>query len=113
MRLLALYRDIPPGFSTGGSLEVVAYGAIVGSVTGLFLAIAMTTVSMPIRYSGPLVALLSYAGTIATLPRHIAATVQPFAGDMAIVLSLFSVCFLIFGYVLALVLARCRHNVQH
>lgn len=101
MRLLATMTSRDPAFSAGGTLEVVAYGAIVGTVSGA--AFGLCRPIMPRRrwVRGFILSALAYAGTIATLPAHIADTARPFAGQMPIVLALFGLCFLAFGLAMA------------
>lgn len=100
MRLLAHVIDRAPVFSVGGTVEVMAYGTIVGSVSGAGFTVVRL---LPLRWQarGILLAALSYAGTIATLPAHIADTARPFAERMPVVYALFGLCFLSFGLALA------------
>jgi len=106
MRLLAVSIARDPAFSLGGTLEIVAYGAIVGAVSGAAFALGRPV--MPGRWwvQGLMLAALAYAGTIATLPEHIADTTRPFADQMRLVLALFGLCFLLFGLVVARVSSR-------
>ena len=97
MRLLAMMIARDATFSMAGSLEVIAYGAIVGAVSGAIFSVTRSNLPTPWPIQGILLATLSYAGTIATLPAHIADTARPFAGRMPIVLLLFGLCFLLFG----------------
>jgi len=101
MRLLAMSIARDPVFSLGGTLDIVAFGAIVGTVSGA--AFSLCRPLMPMRWSlqGSIVAALAYAGTIATLPAHIADTARPFADQMTLVLTLFGLCFLLFGLTMA------------
>ncbi|HEU0311140.1 MAG TPA: hypothetical protein VFR36_07985 [Sphingomicrobium sp.] len=101
MRLLANIIARDPAFSIGGSLEVIAYGAIIGAVSGS--AFFLCRPILPGRWwtQGVALAGLAYAGTVATLPAHIADTARPFAGQMTLVLLLFGLCFLLFGFVIA------------
>jgi len=106
MRLLAMSIERDPIFSLGGTLDVVAYGAIVGTVSGA--AFSLCRPLMPRRWSfqGLIVAALAYTGTIATLPAHITDTARPFADQMTLVLTLFGLCFLLFGLTMARVSSR-------
>jgi hypothetical protein len=97
MRTLAITLPRDPAFSLGGTLEVVAYGAIVGAVSGAAYSLFRPAFSGRWWAQGVILAALSYAGTIATLPAHIADTARPFADRMALVLTLFGLCFLAFG----------------
>ncbi|HUE79517.1 MAG TPA: hypothetical protein VMN38_07790 [Sphingomicrobium sp.] len=101
MRLLAIMISRDPAFSIGGTFEVATYGAIVGSVSGA--AFALCRPILPGRWwaQGAMLAALAYAGTIATLPAHIADTARPFAGQMTTVLLLFGFCFALFGLAMA------------
>lgn len=97
MRLLANTIGLDPAFSILGTLEVLAYGSLVGATVGA--ALSFTAPKMrghwPVR--GLAIALLSFGGTVLTLPDHIAVTVRPFADHMLLVLTLFGCCFLAFG----------------
>ncbi len=97
MRLLAMMIMRDTAFSLAGSLEIVAYGAIVGAVSGAVFAAVRSSLPESWPIQGVLLAALAYAGTIATLPAHIADTAKPFAGLMPVVLLLFGLCFLLFG----------------
>jgi hypothetical protein len=97
MRVLALSIGNPAVFSLGGSLEVVLYGAIVGLAGGFVAALAAPALRRHPLAGGVLLGLLVYAGAVATLPAHIAATARPFAAHMPLVWSLFGLCFLLWG----------------
>jgi hypothetical protein len=97
MRLLAVAIAREPAFSFGGSLEVIAYGAIVGLVSGGAFGLARPILPERRWFGGLLLTMITYAGTILTLPAHIAETARPFADRMPVVLLLFGVCFLLFG----------------
>lgn len=101
MRLLALAIGRDPVFSLGGSVEVAAYGAIVGGVSGLILGFFAPHIRGRWWTTGVATGLLAYFGTIATLPAHIAETARPFSGQMTLVHGLFGVAFLLFGLALA------------
>lgn len=101
MRLLALAVGRGPAFSLGGTTEVVAYGAIVGVISAALFAMARAILPRRWPIQGLILAGLSYGGTIGTLPAHIAQTARPFADRMPLVLTLFGLCFLLFGLALA------------
>ena len=106
MRILAVTIAREPTFSIGGSLEVIAYGAIVGLVSGGAFALAQAILPERRWVGGLLLAAFAYAGTIATLPAHIADTATPFADRMPAVLLLFGLCFLLFGLATAYLSSR-------
>lgn len=108
MRLLALLIARDGVFSVGGSLEVIAYGAIVGCVSGAAFAALRPYVRGPWWVQGIVLGVVTFAGTIVTLPAHIADTARPFAGQMAIVLALFGLCFALFGLAIARLLLPRR-----
>ena len=108
MRLLALLITRDGVFSVGGSLEVIAYGAIVGGVSGAAFAALRSYVPARWWIQGFALAALSFAGTIATPPAHISETARPFAGHMNIVYALFGLCFALFGLALARLLLPRR-----
>jgi hypothetical protein len=97
MRILAVAIAREPAFSIGGSLEVIAYGAIVGLVSGGAFALARPILPERHWIAGLLQATITYAGTILTLPAHFAETARPFADRIPVVLLLFGLCFLLFG----------------
>ena len=99
MRLLALSVDRPVGFSSGGTLEIVGYGALVGLAGGV-IKFASKSVGEGLR-GGILVGLITYGLAIGTLPDHIADTARPFADRMWLVHMLFGATFLAFGIALA------------
>jgi len=101
MRILAVAIAREPAFTIGGSLKVIAYGAIVGLVSGGAFALARPILPERNWIAGLLQATITYAGTILTLPAHIAETARPFADRMPVVLLLFGLCFLLFGLAMA------------
>lgn len=100
MRLLTYYDGRDPGFSWGGSLEIILYGAIVGAVSGALYAAASRHLGVNRHILGAAWGLLTYIGTVATLPSHIADTAAPFAGIIVIVHVAFAAVFLVFGWLL-------------
>ena len=100
MRLLALLIDRPTGFSIGGSLEVVAYGAFLGLGGGL-IKFASKSVGRG-KMGGVFVGLMSYGLALGTLPNHIAQTAAPFADRMWLVHGLFGATFIAFGVILSI-----------
>jgi len=108
MRLLALIIARDGVFSVGGSLEVIAYGAIVGGVSGAAYSVSRPYIPSRWWIQGILLGGLTFAGTIVTLPAHIAETARPFGGHMAIVFALFGLCFALFGLALARLLLPRR-----
>ncbi|MCJ7422371.1 hypothetical protein [Sphingomicrobium astaxanthinifaciens] len=99
MRLLALSDAAPPGFSWGGTGEVIAYGALVGVGGGLLLLLlGLLWGQSPRR--GVLLGLLTYGAAALTLPAHIAATTAALGERAAPALMLFGVCFLLYGWLL-------------
>ena len=104
MRLLTLAEMRETVFSVGGTLDVMAYGGIVGAVSGLVAGFLPPGGRTWAR--GSVFGLTVYVATILTLPAHIAETARPFADRMPLVLGLFGLCFLIFG--IALVVAARR-----
>ncbi len=112
MRLLALMLERGPAFSIGGTTEIVAYGAIVGAVAGAMFALGRPLLPARWPVQGLVVAILTYAATIATLPSHIAETARPFADRMPVVLLLFGLCFLAFGLAMARVSSRASSPAQ-
>ena len=101
MRILALAIARDPLFSIGGSLEVIAYGAIIGMASGAVFVLAHPILPERWWIAGMIMAAVTYAGTILTLPAHIADTARPFASMMPAVLALFGMCFLVFGLAMA------------
>lgn len=101
MRILAIIIAREPTFSIGGSLEIIAYGALVGMVSGAVFALARPILPEQWPLGGLLLAAIAYPVTILTLPAHIADTARPFAAMMPTVLALFGFCFLLFGAGLA------------
>lgn len=106
MRLLTLHDGREPGFSLGGSAEIVAYGAIVGLLSGAAYG------ALPGRWKKHWVLVgaawggLSYLAALLTLPAHIAQTAAPFRDIMVFVHLAFGGSFLAFG----LALARLRRR---
>lgn len=100
MRLLTSLDGREAGFSLGGTAEIVVCGALVGAGGSLVHA-ALQRLGWPRLVLGVSVGALTFAGTILTLPGHIAATAQPFRSAMPLVLALFGACFLAYGLALA------------
>lgn len=107
MRMIATLAGLPGGFSTGGTAEVLLYGALIGAA-GALVGLALARVGLRSIGLGLSVGLLTFAGTLLTLPPHIAASVRPFASIMPTVLILFGACFLLYGLVMAAALERLR-----
>jgi hypothetical protein len=99
MRLLALSIDRPASFSLGGSLEVVAYGALLGLGGGLIKFVSKSVGDG--KMGGVFVGLMTYGLALGTLPDHIAQTAAPFADLMWFVHALFGATFLAFGVALS------------
>lgn len=112
MRILAGSIGREPAFSFGGSLEIIAYGAIVGLVSGAVVASARRILPGRWWIQGLIIGLTTYAVTILTLPAHIADTARPFSGMMPTVLALFGTCFLLFGLALARINSRASSPVR-
>lgn len=111
MRLLTMHDGREPGFSFGGTLEIMLYGAIIGLVAGLVFALLPAPLRKNWIASGLIFGLLVYAGTILTLPAHIAGTAAPFSDILPLVLFGFGLCFLAFGLALARTLqAHVAHH---
>ena len=106
MRVLAALNGIAPVFSFGGSMEVVLYGAIVGAVGGVAVAVMSTPLRRWPSVGGLALGAIVYAGTVATLPGHIAGTAAPFMNMMAAVWSLFGLCFLAWGLAMGRMAAK-------
>lgn len=100
MRILAHADGRDPGFSAGGTAEILIYGALAGGA-GALAYMALRKIRWPWPVLGLAVSIVTFAGTLLTLPPHIAATAEPFRGMMPIVLCLFGACFLAFGLSLA------------
>ena len=100
MRLLTAFDGREPGFSWGGLLEVVLYGLLVGLASGLLLA--LVRLKWPLRsvLAGIGWGLATYAGTVLTLPPHIAQTAAPFAAIIVWVHAAFALLFALFGVTL-------------
>jgi hypothetical protein len=101
MRLLSLSIERPASFSLGGSLEVVAYGALLGLGGGLIKFVAKGVGEH--KRGGVLVGLMTFALALGTLPDHIAKTAAPFADRMWLVYGLFGATFVAFGIALSMV----------
>lgn len=100
MRLLALRIGHEGVFSLDGSAEIVLYGTIVGAAGGAAIALLEPWLRARWFFAGPLFGLALYAGTVFTLPAHIADTARPFAEIMPLVWLLFGLCFLGWGLVM-------------
>lgn len=106
MRALALQNGRPPNFSLSGTLDILAYGALVGGAAGAVAGVLPKARLSPLWLTGVLLGLLAYAATILTLPAHIAGTAAPFRDAMALVHAGFGLCFVVFGLALAWLLVR-------
>jgi|TARA_R100001244_G_scaffold47550_3_gene42262 hypothetical protein len=104
MRILANIDGREAGFSLEGSLEIMLYGAIVGLVGGALLLPLMSIWRLGRWGGGTIFGLLAYAGTILTLPPHIATTAAPFSNMMPFVLMLFAVPFILYGIALQMII---------
>ena len=99
MRFLAVSTDRPTGFSLGGTLEIIAYGALLGLGGGLIRFVSGSVGEG--KLGGTFVGLTTYALAIGTLPDHISETAAPFADQMWLVHMLFGTIFLAFGIALS------------
>jgi hypothetical protein len=100
MRLLAMSLDRPTNFSLGGSMEVVAYGALLGLGGGLIKFVSKSVGEG--KMGGVFVGLMTFALARGTLPGHIADTATPFADHMVLVYGLFGTIFVAFGIALSI-----------
>jgi hypothetical protein len=58
MRLIALESGLPGRFSPGGSLEVVAFGALIGAPVALVFWVARPRIRIPAPWAGSVLGLL-------------------------------------------------------
>ncbi len=52
MRLIALEAGLPPGYSTGGSLEVVAFGVLLGAPVAIVFWLVRSRISLLRPFAG-------------------------------------------------------------
>lgn len=101
MRAISLLTNSPTEFSADGSLEVVAFGAIIGSVAGAVYAMVEKFLPGQFWLKGILfgTALFVFV-SFAQLP-SVKQSAAAFANFTALIASLFGLVFLIFGLSLA------------
>ncbi len=110
MRILSLVVHKEPGFTFGGTLEVIAFGALVGVPSGLVYAFANKYVSIPRFWKG-----LIYGALI-----FVVLLIVPFEGKgaaaafpqelMPVIVAMFAILFIGFGIILALVSSENQLN---
>lgn len=112
MRLLAHYDGQAPGFSMGGTLEILLYGGMIGLGMGLLLAVAQWAGLVRFRLRGLGWGLLAYLATLITLPTHIGETAAPYADVMWMVHMGFGMIFLTFGLLVARAVTAAETPLQ-
>lgn len=106
MRVLALTHGQVASFSFGGTLEIVAYGALLGAASGLAVCLARPLLRGSTLVDGLVVGAASCLLTYLTLPAHIPPL---FAGfDAAMIFAVFLPPFFLFGLALVSALRRLQ-----
>ncbi|MEK7830698.1 MAG: hypothetical protein AAB401_06395 [Acidobacteriota bacterium] len=101
MRLISLLTGNPLEFSASGSLEVIAFGAIIGSAAGVVYYLIEKFLPANGWLKGALFGLLLFAViSVAQLP-SVERSAAAFANFTALVAALFGLVFMIFGLSLA------------
>lgn len=111
MRAISLLTGNPQEFSLSGSLEVVAFGAIIGSAAGAVYALIEKFPPANCWLKGSLFGLLSFAAIgVAQLP-SVERSAAAFANSAALVAALFCLVFVIFGLALAAAMKTVSNRI--
>jgi hypothetical protein len=108
MRLVAFKADVAPGFSLGGSIEVVLFGMLIGTPIALVVSACRRRFSLP-AWTGVAVGLALFASFTVWQPpaaRSALSTVPDAAFTTA---ACFAAAFVLYGVVLD-VLWACRRD---
>jgi hypothetical protein len=104
MRGVALEADVPTGFSIGGSLEVVGFGAMVGTPVALLFALVRARVDLSRPWLGAIVGALVF-GVLATLLPPSAASALRDTPDAPVATAVsFGVMFVVWGMLMDLLM---------
>lgn len=107
MRWVAIDAGLDPGFSIGGSIEVLAFGVLIGSPVALGLGAAACRWRLP--HGSGLAAASALLIVLSVVPppaaRSAIATVPDSMGQA---LAVFAGAFLLYGLSLELLVHRCR-----
>lgn len=112
MRLVAVEAGVPGAFSPGGSLEVVAFGAMLGAPLALLFWRVLPRLAWPFPAAG-----LSFGGVVigalTLLPPPAARSALAGTADTPLITGgLFALLFLLWGAVLELTAPWVRRAIQ-
>jgi hypothetical protein len=99
MRLIAMQADVSPGFSLGGSLEVVVLGTMVGAPLALIFWACRYWLRMP-AWAGPVMALLVFAAVAVQQPPAARSALRDTPDTPLVTAAVFAAVFAVYGLAL-------------
>jgi hypothetical protein len=103
MSVIALMGHVTPTWSLGGTLNVIAFGAIVGAVSGLAYAAVRQYLPGPRVVKGLLAGLLLFGAMLLLRPSSARTAMSGFTTLTVPILLMFGVIELVYGVALAIV----------
>ncbi len=109
MRLIALGAGLDPGFSWGGSVEVVATGLMIGVPAGLVFIALRRLIPGPSIWRGAAFGVLLFLALV-IVPPPAARSASESVGRLLLTVGLFGPLFVLYGIVAELVARRLRRG---
>ena len=106
MHTIGRIADKLDGFSFAGSMDIVLFGALIGAPAGVVYVLLRNRLSAWKILRDLTAAFLTYTVTIVAMPSRFTERALSFDQLLTPVLMIFGACFLIFGIVLELSVAR-------
>ncbi len=106
MHIIGRIADKLDGFSFAGSMDVVLVGALIGAPAGVVYVLLRSRLSGWKILRGLTAGFLTYTVTIVAMPARFTELALSFDQLLTPVLMIFGACFLLFGIVLELSVAR-------
>jgi len=102
MRALAVIAEREVEFSFGGTIEVIAFGAIIGSIAGAAFVAIKKYLPGPAPLKGVLLGLLTFLTLAIVRVPSVERSAAAFEGFLSLMVLMFGAMFLLYGIALAI-----------